>query len=100
MDLDKYFDNLDKLDNNCEKEKDIKCYLEDIYISPALDNVKINLNKNDKILAIGYDEKQRAQYVYNKKYITKKSKEKFKHMIDFGESYQKMLQKINKDLIE
>ena len=36
-----------------------------MYIAPAYDNVKINMNTNAKVLAIGYDEKDRPQYIYN-----------------------------------
>ena len=90
----KYFDK----DNNSVKDSIVKCYLEGLYIPPAHDNVKINLNKKDKILAIGYDTKNRAQYVYNKEYVKKQSEKKFNHMIEFGESYQKILKQINKDL--
>ena len=38
----------------------VKRLLEGLYISPAYDDVKINLNKNDKVLAIGYDEKKKT----------------------------------------
>ena len=79
-------------------EKIVKICLEGIYIPPAHDNVKINLNKKDKVLAIGYDTKGRPQYIYNKRYTEKKSKEKYEHMIEFGESYKKIMKQINKDL--
>ena len=72
--------------------------LEGLYIPPALDRVKINLNKRDKVLAIGYDTKDRAQYTYNKNYTKRQSVQKFHHMIQFGESYQKILKKIQQDL--
>ena len=52
------------------KDKDyIKKITDGIYISPAYDNVKINLKKNAKVRAIGYDTEKRPQYVYNKKFI-------------------------------
>ena len=76
----------------------IKLCLSGIYISPALDNVKINTNKNDKVLAIGYDTKRRGQYVYNKTFVENQAITKFNHMIEFGESYQKINNRINKDL--
>ena len=47
-------------------KKILKPYL-NIYIAPAYDNVKINKNLNAKVLAIGYDEKGRSQYIYNNK---------------------------------
>ena len=85
--------------NNNKVNKDIvKCCLEGLYLPPAHEDVKINLNKKDKIRAIGYDNKGRAQYTYNKKHIEKQSKSKFNHMIKFGESYKKILSQINRDL--
>ena len=72
--------------------------LSGLYLPPAHDNVKINLNKKDKVLAIGYDVKGRAQYTYNKKFTESTSKAKYKHMIEFGMSYKKIINQINKDL--
>lgn len=72
--------------------------LDGLYLPPAHDNVKISLNKKDKVLAIGYDVKGRAQYTYNKKFTEKTSKAKYKHMIEFGMSYKKIINQINKDL--
>ena len=72
--------------------------LEGLYLPPALDDVKINLQKNAKVLAIGKDEKGRSQYTYNAKHTEKRSKEKFKHMASLGESYQKILRQIQRDL--
>ena len=73
-------------------------HMKGLYIPPAYDNVKINLNKNDKILAIGYDQKNRAQYIYNKKFTKKRENRKFKHMIHFGESYRKIMNQIKRDI--
>ena len=90
----KYYD---KNDNPVDKEI-VKLCLKGMYLPPAYDDVKINLNRNSKILAIGYDKKGRPQYVYNKKHIQKRSKSKFKHMIQFGESYKKIFRQISNDL--
>lgn len=95
---DKYkYQYFDKKDNLVDPSI-IKVCLEGLYIPPAHEDVKINLNKKAKVLAIGYDNKGRAQYVYNKKHIEKQSKSKFNHMIDFGESYKKIQNQINRDL--
>ena len=95
---DKYkYEYFDKKDNKVDPSI-IKVCLEGLYIPPAHEDVKINLNKKAKVLAIGYDNKGRAQYIYNKKHIEKQSKSKFNHMIEFGESYQKIENKINRDL--
>ena len=66
---------LDKRGNLIKDKKYIDKCLEGVYIAPAYDDVKINLNKKAKVLAIGYDEKGRPQYVYNKKFTEKMKKE-------------------------
>jgi DNA topoisomerase-1 len=76
----------------------LKRLLEGLYISPAYDDVKINLNKKEKVLAIGYDEKQRPQYIYNKEFTEKNNKKKFHKMIEFGENYKKMMNSVKRDL--
>ncbi len=76
----------------------VKPYIQDIYIPPAYDNVKINKKKTGKIRAIGYDNKDRAQYIYNKSHKTKSCRNKFRKLIDFGTMYQKMIRKIRNDL--
>tara|TARA_B100000900_G_scaffold415917_1_gene447860 strand:- start:2553 stop:3527 length:975 start_codon:yes stop_codon:yes gene_type:complete len=76
----------------------IKRLLEGLYIPPAYKDVKINLNKNDKVLAIGYDEKDRPQYIYNKKFTERNKKKNFHKMIEFGENYKKMMNSVKRDL--
>ena len=58
----------DKRGHPLSKSK-VKEILQGIYIPPAYEDVHINLNKRDKILAIGYDTKDRAQYIYNKQFV-------------------------------
>lgn len=79
-------------------KKRIKDIISGVYIAPAYRDVKINLKKDSKILAIGYDEKGRSQYVYNKKFIEKQSDQKFNRMMDFGKNFKKINNKINDDL--
>jgi DNA topoisomerase-1 len=88
------------LDMNNQKVNSIvaKKAIQNLYIPPAYDDVKINLNQKEKVLAIGYDEKQRPQYIYNKRFTERNSKKKFHKMIEFGESYQKIMNSVRKDL--
>ena len=74
-----------------------KCLL-GVYIAPAYDDVKINLNKNAKILAIGYDNKMRPQYIYNKKFVEKMKKQKFYNLYLFGLQYNKIISDINRNI--
>ena len=77
--------------------KSIKKPKLNIYIAPAYRDVKINLNPNAKILAIGRDERDRPQYIYNPNVVKKRSKGKFKKLIKFGKNYDKIVQHIERD---
>ena len=92
----KSFKYYDKRGNLLPKSK-VKPYL-NFYIPPAYDDVKINMKKN-KVLAIGYDDKSRPQYIYDNKYTKRQSKNKFKKLINFGENYEKIYKKIERDLL-
>jgi len=77
-------------------KKTIQPYLK-MYIAPAYDNVKINKNMNAKVLAIGYDERDRPQYIYNTKCIKSRGKNKFKKLIQFGKEYNNIMKRIEND---
>lgn len=77
---------------------EVERIIQGLYLPPAHDKVKITRNRSAKIRAIGYDTKGRPQYTYNPTFVAKQSKSKFKHMIEFGESYQKILRQIQKDI--
>ena len=95
---DKYnYEYLDMKGNYINKSI-IKRLLNGLYIPPAYKDVKINLNKNEKVLAIGYDEKNRPQYIYNKGFTEKNKKKNFHKMIEFGENYKKMMNSGKRDL--
>lgn len=95
----KYYHKYYKKDNSeIKSKKEINEIISGIYIAPAYKDVKINLNKNSKVLAIGYDEKGRSQYVYNKKFIENQNDKKFNKMIDFGKNFKKINKQINDDL--
>ncbi len=89
----------DMNDNIIEDKKYINEIKSGIYIPPAYDNVKININKEDKVLAIGFDTKGRAQYIYNKGFIEEQKDKKFNHMIDFGKAYNRINRRITEDYI-
>ena len=77
-------------------KKTIQPYLK-MYIAPAYDNVKINKNMNAKVLAIGYDERDRPQYIYNTKCVKSRGKNKFKKLIQFGKQYNNIMKRIEND---
>jgi len=86
------------LDKNGKRvsKKTIEPYLK-MYIAPAYDNVKINRNINANVLAIGYDERNRPQYIYNSKCVKSRGKNKFKNLIKFGKEHKKIMKRIEND---
>lgn len=96
---DKYtHDYTDKRGNSLSK-KDYEQLLTNIYIPPAYDNVKINKRRNDKVLAIGEDDRGRKQYTYNPEYIQAANDNKYKKLIEFGNNYKCIMNRVNKDMI-
>ena len=88
----------DKRGTQITSKKYIEECLSGIYIPPAYDNVKISINKKAKVLAIGYDDKNRPQYIYNKKFTEKMKKKKFYDLYLFGLQYDKIVRDINKNI--
>ena len=88
----------DKRGTRITSKKYIEECLSGIYIPPAYDNVKISINKKAKVLAIGYDDKNRPQYIYNKKFTEKMKKKKFYDLYLFGLQYDKIVRDINKNI--
>ena len=84
---------------NILSKKDYEPLLKHIYIAPAYDNVKINKNQKDKVLAIGTDDRGRKQYTYNPDYIQKANENKYRKLIEFGNNYKCIINRINKDMI-
>jgi len=53
-------------------------YYKSLVIPPRWHNVTISSNPNKKILVVGYDDKERRQYKYNKKYTEQQEQNKYK----------------------
>tara|TARA_B100001094_G_scaffold300844_1_gene326600 strand:- start:111 stop:1016 length:906 start_codon:yes stop_codon:yes gene_type:complete len=80
-----------------KRGKSIKKPKINVYIAPAYRDVKINLNPNAKVLAIGKDDRDRPQYIYNPKVVKKRCNSKFKKLIKFGKNYDKITNHIERD---
>ena len=87
----KYYKNKIEITNNDEIEK-IKL----LKIPPAYDNVTI-LN-NAKIIAFGYDSKNRKQVLYNPKFIAKQNAKKYNKISASIKFFSKLKKKIAADL--
>jgi len=73
-------------------------YIKSLKIPPAYTSVLTNSNKTSKILTIGYDSKNRKQYVYNPKFIAKQSKDKYKKIMKLATVFEEIKEQIQRDL--
>lgn len=56
-------------------------WIKSLKIAPAYHDVHIYPDKNNKILAFGYDSKNRKQYIYNPNFVQQQSYKKFDRVI-------------------
>ena len=87
----KYYKNKVEI-TNCDEIEKIKL----LKIPPAYDNVTIVNNK--KIIAYGYDSKNRKQVLYNPNFIAKQNIIKYKKISNSIKFFSKLKKKIAKDL--
>lgn len=68
----------------------------DIKIPPAYKNIHIyNDSENDKILAYGYDNKNRKQVIYNPEFIKKQNEKKYKKILKLNKIFKTIIEDIN-----
>lgn len=73
-------------------------HIKTLKIPPGYKNVKISSNMKSKVQAIGIDNKDRSQYIYNKEYIEKQSEIKFEDLIYFGKKIKRIRKDINSNI--
>jgi DNA topoisomerase-1 len=79
-------------------DQNVLDWIKSLRIPPAYNNAVISPNKNGKILAWGYDSKGRKQYIYNPKFIEKRSREKYNKMIELKDVFLAVKEAIETDL--
>ena len=68
-----------------------------IKIPPAYRNVYIYPEgKNNKILAYGYDSKNRKQIIYNQEFVKKQHEKKYKKILKLNKTFKNIIEDINK----
>lgn len=73
-------------------------HIKTLKIPPGYKNVQISSNMKSKVQAIGIDNKDRSQYIYNKEYIEKQSEIKFEDLIYFGKKIKRIRKDINSNI--
>lgn len=73
-------------------------YIHKLRIPPAWKDVRISKDKCSHILAIGFDEKGRKQYIYHPEWNKLQQENKFNRMVYFGEVLPDLREKISSDM--
>lgn len=67
-------------------------------IPPAWDNVRIARGDTAPLQALGVDGKGRTQYLYHPRFRSQREDQKFRRVVEFGESLPALRRKVRKDL--
>jgi len=92
------FTYIDSKTNKEITDKEILDWIKELKIPPAYNDVIINNNKHNKILAFGYDSKMRKQVIYHPKYVEMQQEKKYEKVMRLHEVFQKILTKVTSDL--
>jgi len=68
----------------------LKEWFKSLAIPPAWKDVEISDNKTADLLATGYDENGRKQYIYHPRYIEKRNQQKFERIVRFAGKLETM----------
>lgn len=86
----KYYDNKNKEIKNTKTIDRINKFR----IPPGYKNVKISSDPNSNIQAIGVDDKNRKQYIYNPEFVKSNEKKKYLNIIKLGDNVPKIMRKM------
>ena len=93
--------------NNCyynrrsrKKIRDIPLLnrIRSLRIPPAYTQVILSSNPDNKVQAIGIDNKDRKQYIYNKEHIDSQKKIKFEDLVYFGKKIKRIRKDMNRNI--
>lgn len=82
------------------KDKKTLHFIKSLRIPPAYHNVHISHDVNSKILAYGYDTKDRKQVIYNKWFIEQQQNNKFQRVNELEPVFNRINRHIKKKLLE
>jgi DNA topoisomerase I len=67
-------------------------------IPPAWRDVRIARGETSPLQAVGVDKKGRTQYLYHPRFRAQREEEKFRRVVEFGESLPKLRRQVRADL--
>lgn len=92
------FQYIDINKNSKISDKNIIEWIKSLKIPPAYNDVIISDNKNNKILAYGYDSKGRKQCLYHPEFILRRSNIKFEKILKNHNIFYNIYKQIQKDI--
>ena len=72
--------------------------IKSLRIPPGYKNVLIAKNPNNKVQAMGEDDKGRKQYIYSQKHVKRQTNVKFHELISFGKQVEKIRLDVSRNL--
>jgi len=85
-------------DGTAVTDEKIVTRIQKLRIPPAWQNVRIARGETAPLQAVGVDKKGRTQYLYHPRFRAQREEEKFKHVVEFGESLQQLRRRVRADL--
>src|SRR3954447_607326 len=80
-----------------EEEKTLE-RIRKLRIPPAWQNVRIARGDTAPLQAVGVDKKGRTQYLYHSRFRAQREEEKFRRVVEFGESLPGLRRRVRNDL--
>lgn len=85
-------------DGTSVEEEKVLARIAKLRIPPAWENVRIARGETAPLQAVGVDKKGRTQYLYHSKFRAQREEEKFKRVVEFGESLPALRRRVRADL--
>lgn len=80
------------------KEEKTLARIRRLRIPPAWRDVRIARGDSSPLQAVGVDKKGRTQYLYHSRFRAQREEEKFRRVVEFGESLPQLRRKVRADL--
>jgi DNA topoisomerase-1 len=84
--------------NNKVTDRKLLKWIDSLPIPPAWKDVRISDSTKSKVLAVGYDDAGRRQYIYNPTFRAKQEQLKFNRMLRFAQALPKLRRQVERDL--
>src|SRR5438132_7743581 len=84
-------------DGSAVSEK-IAAHIRALRIPPAWRDVRIARGESSPLQAVGVDKKGRTQYLYHPRFRAQREEEKFRRVVEFGESLPQLRRRVRNDL--